>query len=83
MAYQGPGRLQMWVENIIQQNTVEDLSALLEQTHLSDGDDWPPLSMARRIAKNSYAKIVGRICIGSLDRMSTAEEANNLAILLG
>ena len=83
LARQGPGRLQMWVDNIIQQNTVEGLSALLEQTHLSDGDVWHPASMARRIAKNSDANIVGRICIGSLDRMSTVEEANHLAILLG
>eukprot|EP00563_Minutocellus_polymorphus_P015368 CAMPEP_0181057778 /NCGR_PEP_ID=MMETSP1070-20121207/20437_1 /TAXON_ID=265543 /ORGANISM="Minutocellus polymorphus, Strain NH13" /LENGTH=271 /DNA_ID=CAMNT_0023137225 /DNA_START=420 /DNA_END=1235 /DNA_ORIENTATION=+ len=84
VAAMGAKRIRTWVDGIANQNTLDGIAALLEQTHGEmEIDEWSPLSMARRISQSQgnimeIDRLKGKLVVGGNDRMATPAEVERL-----
>ena len=89
VAAMGATKIRTWVDGIVNQNTMEGISALLEQTHGEvEIDEWSPLLMARRICQSQGSiagsnRLRGKLVVGGNDQMATPAEVERLGKELG
>jgi pimeloyl-ACP methyl ester carboxylesterase len=89
VAAMGAKKMRTWVDGIANQNTMEGISALLEQTHGEvEIDEWSPLLMARRISQSQgniagSNRLRGKLVVGGNDQMATPAEVERLGKELG
>ena len=89
VASMGSDRIGAWVDGIANQNTLEGIAALLQQTHgETEKDKWSPLSMAKRINQSQEGmaetdRIKGKLVVGGNDQMATPIEVKRLGKELG
>lgn len=89
VAAMGATKIRTWVDGIVNQNTMEGISALLEQTHGEvEIDEWSPLLMARRICQSQgniagSNRLRGKLVVGGNDQMATPAEVERLGKELG
>ena len=88
VASMGSNRIGAWVDGIASQNTLEGISALLQQTHGEVEKEESPLSLAKRINQSQEGiaekdRIKGKLVVGGNDRMATPKEVERLGKELG
>ena len=89
VAAMGAKKIRTWVDGIANQNTMEGISALLEQTHGEvEIDEWSPLLMARRICQSQgniagSNRLRGKLVVGGNDQMAPPAEVERLGKELG